>query len=80
MENLVTLHQKAPWAITALRCHNIREGITHKHITLDDLALLTEEQTKHVQYAYKTDQLASKIKEFIAYNKSTMTQVALTQT
>lgn len=71
LENLIALHQKTPWAITALRCSNIREAITNKHITLDDLALLTEEQTKHVQHKYQADKLVSKIKEFIAYNKST---------
>lgn len=69
MEQLISINDKTPYVIGALRCYNIRQGIYKRHIDIDQLIKLTEEQFHSIEHKFEDATLQSKVDEYVKSNQ-----------
>jgi hypothetical protein len=70
MEQLISINEKTPYVIGALRCSNIRKGIYKRYIEIDQLSKLTEEQIHSIEHKFKDATLQSKVEEYVKSNQN----------
>src|SRR3990167_2162191 len=61
LEQLISINEKTPYVISALRSDNIRQGIYNRHIDIDQLSKLTEGQIHSIKHEFRDQTLQSKV-------------------
>lgn len=70
LEQLISINEKTPYVIGALRCYNIRQGIYKHHIDIDQLCRLTAEQIDSLKHKFYDQALESKVGEYVKSNQN----------